>query len=107
MPDGPIPYYLGDVVRLRKPHPCGGREWTVVRLGADIGLRCLGCQHKVLLTRRDLGRRLKMFVSRGPEWPGESSPETDPVPADPPPAVPSPAAPNPPTAPGTVEVVGR
>lgn len=68
MPTGPTPFYLGDVVRLRKPHPCGSHEWTVVRLGADIGLRCHGCQHKVLLTRRDLGRRLKTFVSRGPGW---------------------------------------
>ncbi len=68
MAAGPTPFFLGDVVRLRKPHPCGSFEWTVVRLGADIGLRCLGCQHKVLLTRRDLERRLKAFVSRGPEW---------------------------------------
>jgi hypothetical protein len=61
----PLPFYLGDVVRLRKPHPCGSFEWTVVRLGADIGLRCSGCNRKVLLPRRDLERRLKTFVSRG------------------------------------------
>lgn len=64
---GPIPFRLGDVVRLRKPHPCGSFEWTVVRLGADIGLRCNQCQRKVLLPRRILERRLKAFVSRGPE----------------------------------------
>ncbi len=62
-----MPFYLGDVVRLRKPHPCGSFEWTVVRLGADIGLRCLGCNHKILLPRRELERRLKTFISRGPE----------------------------------------
>lgn len=55
---------LGDVVRLRKAHPCGGYDWEVVRLGADIGIRCLTCQHKVLLERRDLERRLKTFVKR-------------------------------------------
>lgn len=55
---------LGDVVRLRKAHPCGGYDWEVVRLGADIGIRCLTCQHKVLLERRDLERRLKNFVKR-------------------------------------------
>ena len=55
---------LGDIVRLRKPHPCGGYDWEVVRLGADIGIRCLICQHKVLLERRDLERRLKTFVKR-------------------------------------------
>ena len=67
VPGGPIPFLLGDVVRLRKPHPCGSFEWTVVRLGADIGLRCNQCQRKVLLPRRTLERRLKAFVSRGPE----------------------------------------
>ena len=56
---------MGDVVRLRKPHPCGGFEWEVVRLGADIGLRCRGCGRRVLLERRTLERRLKAFVSRG------------------------------------------
>jgi len=49
---------LGDVVRLRKPHPCGSYEWKVVRLGADIGLECLGCGRRILLARRDLARRL-------------------------------------------------
>lgn len=56
---------MGDVVRLRKPHPCGGFDWEVVRLGADIGLRCLGCRRRVLLARPVLQRRLKAFVSRG------------------------------------------
>ncbi len=56
---------LGDVVRLRKPHPCGGFDWEIVRLGADIGLRCLKCSHKVLLDRAVLERRIKQFVSRG------------------------------------------
>ena len=50
---------LEDVVTLRKPHPCGGYEWKVVRLGADIGLACLTCQRVVLLPRRELARRLK------------------------------------------------
>ncbi len=58
---------LGDIVRLRKKHPCGSDEWQVVRLGADIGLRCLTCQHRVLLDRSTLERRLKGFVSRGQE----------------------------------------
>src|SRR5262245_25071232 len=63
----PLELFLQDVVRLRKPHPCGSFEWTVVRLGADIGLRCHGCNRKVLLTRRELEKRLKMFISRGPD----------------------------------------
>lgn len=68
MVGGPLDVFIGDVVRLRKPHPCGSHEWTVVRLGADIGLRCQGCAHRVLLPRRDLQKRLKAFVSRGPGY---------------------------------------
>jgi hypothetical protein len=55
---------LNDRLRLRKPHPCGSHEWTVVRLGADIGLECLGCGRRVLLTRRELARRLKTILPK-------------------------------------------
>jgi hypothetical protein len=55
---------LGDVVRLRKPHPCGGYDWQVVRLGADIGLRCIGCSRRVLIERPVLEKRLKQIVFR-------------------------------------------
>ena len=58
---------IGDVVRLRKPHPCGGYEWQVVRLGADIGLVCLTCGRRVLLTRRELKNRMKVVVRRAEE----------------------------------------
>ena len=57
--------YLGDVVRLRRAHPCGATEWLVDRLGADIGLRCQGCGRHVLLERRQLESRLDGFVARG------------------------------------------
>ena len=50
---------LEDVVTLRKPHPCGGFDWKIVGLGADIGLECLTCKRIVLLPRRELARRLK------------------------------------------------
>lgn len=56
---------LGDVVRLRKPHPCGGYEWDVIRLGADIGIQCTTCRRRVLLTRREFQRRVKTLVRRG------------------------------------------
>jgi hypothetical protein len=56
---------LGDVIRLKKPHPCGSNQWVVVRLGADIGIKCLMCQHYVLLERPILERRIKGFVARG------------------------------------------
>ncbi len=78
MRDGPLVLFLDDVVRLRKPHPCGSHDWTVVRLGADIGLRCHGCGHKVLLPRRTLEKRLKTFLSRGSaaEPVSDASPES-------------------------------
>ena len=56
---------LGDVVRLRKVHPCGGYDWEVVRLGADIGIRCRNCSRRVLLERRVLEKRVKEVLSRG------------------------------------------
>ncbi len=55
---------LEDVVRLRKPHPCGGYDWKIFRLGADIGLECLGCGRRVLLPRRTLARRLKKILPK-------------------------------------------
>jgi hypothetical protein len=69
MPSPPIDIYLEDVVQMRKPHPCGGDSWQVVRLGAEIGIRCLTCQRKVLLPRAEFERRVKRFVSRGPGAP--------------------------------------
>jgi hypothetical protein len=55
---------LGDVVRLRKAHPCGSYEWEVVRVGADIGLKCLKCQRRVLLERGVFERRVKESVPK-------------------------------------------
>ena len=60
----PVEFRVGDVLRLRRPHPCGGSDWTVVRIGADIGLRCTTCAHRVMLPRTDVERRLQSFVSR-------------------------------------------
>lgn len=56
---------LGDVIRMRKPHPCGGYEWQVVRMGADIGLVCLNCGRRILLDRRSLRNRMKAVVRKG------------------------------------------
>ncbi len=68
---GPLPLYLDDVVTLRKPHPCGGDTWRIVRLGADIGVRCTTCEHRVLVPRSSLERDIKRFVSRGPQAPAD------------------------------------
>ena len=57
---------LGDVVRMRKTHPCGSDQWEVVRLGADIGIRCLKCGRRVLMPRVKFERRIRRFIRRGP-----------------------------------------
>jgi len=56
-----IPIAIGDGVTLRKPHPCGGFEWTVVRTGADIGLKCATCGRRVLLDREEFERRSRQI----------------------------------------------
>jgi hypothetical protein len=55
---------VDDLVRLRKPHPCGSYEWLVVRVGADIGLKCQVCGRRVLLDRRTFNKRVKKVISR-------------------------------------------
>jgi len=70
-----VEFRLGDTVQLRKPHPCGGYVWRVVRLGADIGLVCAGCGRRVLLPRPQLERRMKKFLERGAETFGEGDGE--------------------------------
>lgn len=66
MTDRPaLTLYLGDLLRLRRAHPCGGDTWLVDRLGADIGLRCQTCERHVLVERRTIERRLVEFVRRG------------------------------------------
>lgn len=45
-------YEVGDIVKLKKPHPCGSQEWEILRVGADFRLKCLGCGHMVMVTRR-------------------------------------------------------
>ncbi len=54
---------LDDVVRLKKKHPCGSYEWQVVRLGADIGIKCLKCDRRVLLERSVFERRVRAVIS--------------------------------------------
>ncbi|MBQ8283494.1 MAG: DUF951 domain-containing protein [Clostridia bacterium] len=53
-------YELNTVLTLKKPHACGGKDWTVARVGADIKLQCLGCGKYVNLTRDELRKRAKI-----------------------------------------------
>ena len=66
---------IGDVLRLKKAHPCGGHLWEVGRLGADIGITCQKCRRYLLLPRSYLQRRVREIVPRtlpGEELPGTS-----------------------------------
>mgnify|MGYP001174233891 CR=1 FL=1 len=67
-----IDIHVGDVVRLRKAHPCGSTDWEITRVGADVGLRCLGCGRRVMLPRDVFRHRARCIVTpapRGPETP--------------------------------------
>lgn len=58
---------LGDVIQTRKPHPCGGDRWTVIRIGADIKIRCLTCGRIVMLDRQVYFKRRKKLLEPGPD----------------------------------------
>ncbi|MBQ7433855.1 MAG: DUF951 domain-containing protein [Lachnospiraceae bacterium] len=45
-------YQIGDIVKLKKPHPCGSKEWEILRVGMDFRLRCLGCDHQIMVPRK-------------------------------------------------------
>jgi hypothetical protein len=62
---------VDDLVRLRKPHPCGSYEWRVVRIGADIGLKCQVCGRRVLMDRRTFKKRVKTVIRRSDAQTGE------------------------------------
>ncbi len=62
-----VPIAVGDIVRMKKGHPCGANEWEVVKLGMDIGLRCLGCGHKVRIMRSRFDSRFKGYVRKSGE----------------------------------------
>lgn len=53
---------VGDRVQMRKPHPCGSDVWVIYRTGADIGIRCTGCDRRVLLARSVFNKRLKLIL---------------------------------------------
>lgn len=56
---------LGDVLTMKKPHPCGEKRWVVLRIGADLRLRCVGCGHEVMLARSKAERNIRTI--RHPE----------------------------------------
>ncbi|KYH28045.1 MULTISPECIES: DUF951 domain-containing protein [Clostridium] len=57
-------FYLGDIVEMKKQHPCGSKEWEVIRLGADIKIKCLGCNRIVMLPRSQFQKRVKKIIKQ-------------------------------------------
>ena len=52
-------YEVGDIVKLKKPHPCGSNEWEILRVGADFRLLCKGCAHQVMIARKLVEKNTK------------------------------------------------
>ncbi|HOR41761.1 MAG TPA: DUF951 domain-containing protein [Atribacterota bacterium] len=60
----PLDLRVGDIIKLKKKHPCGGYHWEISRTGIDIGLRCLCCGRKVLVPRIKVERNIKLIIKR-------------------------------------------
>lgn len=58
----PMQLNVGDIVELRKQHPCGSKQWEITRVGADFKIRCLGCNHQVMIPRPKLEKSLKKVI---------------------------------------------
>ncbi len=59
-----IHYDVGDIVRMKKPHPCGSHEWQITRTGMDFGMRCRGCGHFVMLPRPKFEKMVRAIVEK-------------------------------------------
>ena len=57
-------YEVGDIVKLKKQHPCGSQEWEILRVGADFRLKCVGCGHQIMIPRRQLEKNVKGIRNR-------------------------------------------
>ncbi|MCY6372257.1 DUF951 domain-containing protein [Clostridium ganghwense] len=57
-------FYIGDIVEMKKKHPCGSTEWEIIRLGADIKIKCLGCERIIMLPRSKFEKRVKRVIKQ-------------------------------------------
>jgi hypothetical protein len=57
-------FYLGDIVQMKKDHPCGSKEWEIIRLGADIKIKCCGCGRLVMLPRQKFEKDVKKIIKQ-------------------------------------------
>ena len=57
-------YEVGDIVTMKKPHPCGSKDWEILRVGADFRLKCLGCGRQVMVPRRLVEKNTKEILKK-------------------------------------------
>lgn len=55
---------VGDIITMKKPHPCGSKEWEVLRVGADFRLKCMGCGHQIMIPRRLVEKNTRNIVKK-------------------------------------------
>lgn len=55
-------YEINDKVIMKKPHPCGTNEWEIIRMGADIRIKCINCERSILMPRQEFDRKLKKVI---------------------------------------------
>lgn len=55
---------VGDVIKMKKPHPCGSDQWEVLRSGADFRLKCMGCEHQIMVPRRLVEKNFRGFITQ-------------------------------------------
>ena len=56
---------VGDIIKMKKPHPCGSKEWELLRVGMDFRMKCMGCEHQVMLPRQQAEKNIRGVVRAG------------------------------------------
>ena len=57
-------FSVGDIIRMKKPHPCGSHEWEILRTGADFRLKCTGCVHQIMVSRKLVEKNTRQIVKK-------------------------------------------
>ena len=63
-----VTFGLNDIVEMKKQHPCGSKEWEILRVGADFRLKCMGCGHQIMIARRLLEKNVKEVKAKVPYY---------------------------------------
>lgn len=63
----PGKFDIGDIVEMKKPHPCGSKQWEITRTGMDFRIKCLGCSHQVLISRPNFEKSVKKIIKQAKE----------------------------------------